>query len=159
MNFNVRKMSGGDRPAWLEMRALLWPHEPSPKHGDAIDKVLASDQAWGFIAESMEGIPIGFAEVMIRNFANGCQTQPVPFLEGIFVKPQFRRQRIGARLVEYLETFLASQGFQEIGSDARIENHLSHLAHQAWGFSETVRVVYFRKSLNNLVRIEPSAVS
>jgi len=150
MNFNVREMNGADRPAWLEMRGALWPHEPSAAHSDDIEKILANDQAWAFIAESLEGIPAGFAEVAIRKWANGCKTQPVPFLEGIFVRPQFRRQQIGARLVEYLEAFLAMRGFQEIGSDARIENHLSHVAHRAWGFSETVRVVYFRKSLSNL---------
>lgn len=73
---------------------------------------------------------------------------PVPFLEGIWVVPQFRRRGISARLIAYLETFVAVRGFREIGSDTSIDNHASQAAHSAWGFSETERVVYFRKSLD-----------
>jgi aminoglycoside 6'-N-acetyltransferase I len=71
----------------------------------------------------------------------------VPFLEGIFVRPQFRRRGIGARLIAHMEAFLVARGFDEIGSDALIDNHESHAAHCGWGFSETERVVYFRKAL------------
>jgi aminoglycoside 6'-N-acetyltransferase I len=46
-----------------------------------------------------------------------------------------------------MEEFLIARGFRELGSDALIENHGSHAAHRGWGFSETERVVYFRKPL------------
>jgi aminoglycoside 6'-N-acetyltransferase I len=42
---------------------------------------------------------------------------------------------------------VAARGFSEIGSDALVENNLSHAAHRSWGFSETERVVHFRKLL------------
>jgi aminoglycoside 6'-N-acetyltransferase I len=48
----------------------------------------------------------------------------------------------------HIEAFLITRGFREIGSDALNENHASHAAHRAWGFSETERVIYFRKALN-----------
>jgi aminoglycoside 6'-N-acetyltransferase I len=44
--------------------------------------------------------------------------------------------------------FLASRGYRELGSDALIDNSASHAAHRGWGFAETERVVYFRKSLD-----------
>ena len=149
MNFNIRKMDASDGAAWIEMRADLWPDEARSAHARSIEAILADDDAWGFIAESIEGVPAAFAELAIRKYANGCDSQPVPFLEGIFVRPQFRRQRIGARLIAHMETFLTARGFHEIGSDALIDNHDSHAAHRRWGFSETERVVYFRKALNN----------
>jgi aminoglycoside 6'-N-acetyltransferase I len=71
----------------------------------------------------------------------------VPFLEGIFVREEFRRRAIGARLVAYAEQFTVARGFTEIGSDAEIANLASHAAHRSWGFGETERVVYFRKVL------------
>jgi aminoglycoside 6'-N-acetyltransferase I len=74
-------------------------------------------------------------------------SQPVPFLEGIFVRPQFRRLGVGARLIAHIEDFVAARGFHELGSDALIDNHESHAAHRGWGFSEMERVVYFRKIL------------
>ena len=95
-------------------------------------------------------VPIGngFAEVSIRKFANGCETQPVAFLEGIWVEPPLRRQGIGRLLVEHIEAFAVARGFREIGSDALLDNEASHAAHRDWGFSETERVVYFRKALD-----------
>jgi aminoglycoside 6'-N-acetyltransferase I len=83
--------------------------------------------------------------VEIRKAANGCDSRPVAFLEGIWVKPEYRRQGAASRLVQYAEAFLAGRGFRELGSDALIDNRASHAAHLAWGFSETERVIYFRK--------------
>jgi GNAT superfamily N-acetyltransferase len=73
--------------------------------------------------------------------------QPVPFLEGIWVEPRSRWRRVGARLIAHIETFLKARGFRELGSDSLIENRVAHDAHAGWGFSETERVVYFRRPL------------
>ncbi len=147
MKLNIRQMGASDSAAWVEMRASLWPDEPTVMHAHSVEATLAGEDAWGFIAESTDGTPAAFAELAIRKYANGCQSQPVPFLEGIFVRPQFRRRGIGARLIAHMEAFLTARGFDEIGSDALIDNHESHAAHRGWGFSETERVVYFRKAM------------
>jgi aminoglycoside 6'-N-acetyltransferase I len=146
MDIRVGLLGAADRSAWAEMRAALWPEETPGEHAHGIDDVLRGDRAWGFIAE-VGGTPAGFAELAIRDYANGCAGRPVPFLEGIFVREQFRRRGIGARLIAYVEAFVAARGFAEIGSDADITNGASHAAHRGWGFVETERVVYFRKVL------------
>ncbi len=147
MTCTVREMNSHDRATWAQMRAALRPDEAPQAGVEGIDEILGADDAWGFVAETAEGVPAGFAEVAIRKYANGCETMPVPFLEGIWVAAQFRRHGIGARLIEHVETFLAARGYREIGSDTRLDNSVSQAAHVAWGFSETERVVYFRKSL------------
>lgn len=129
------------------MQAALWPDEAPGEHAGVIDKLIGRGDAWVFIAETLDGSPVGFAEVAVRDHANGCESQPVPFLEGIYVKGQFRRQGIGARLIECAEALLVAHGFRELGSDTEIDNRTSHAAHLAWRFSETERVVYFRKLL------------
>ncbi len=63
------------------------------------------------IAETAAGTPVGFAEVSIRKAANGCATQPVPFLEGIWVRDADRRQRIGTQIIRHIEIFLAKLGY------------------------------------------------
>lgn len=147
MNFNVRQMDMSDRVAWIAMRGMLWHDESPSAHARAVAAIVADRDAWGFIAESIDGTPAAFAEVSIRKYANGCDSQPVPFLEGIFVEPRFRRRGAGARLIAYVEAFLTARGFNELGSDALIDNRESHAAHHGWGFCETERVVYFRKTL------------
>jgi aminoglycoside 6'-N-acetyltransferase I len=146
MGILVRQMQASDRAAWARMRAGLWPEETEAAHAKMIETLLRSDDAWGFMAE-IDGAPAGFAELAIRDYANGCDIAPVPFLEGIWVSGPRRRQRIGARLIAHIEVFVKARGFCEIGSDTPIDNCASQSAHRGWGFSETERVVYFCKRL------------
>jgi aminoglycoside 6'-N-acetyltransferase I len=148
MDFNIRKMGISDAAVWRDMRAGLWPDDSPSTHARSIKAILTSGDGWGFLAESIDGTPAAFAELSIRKYANGCDSEPVPFLEGIFVRPQFRRQGAGARLIAHMEAFVMARGFQEIGSDALVDNRESHAAHRRWGFEETERVVYFRKVLS-----------
>jgi aminoglycoside 6'-N-acetyltransferase I len=146
-SITVRELTSADHAVWRRMRRLLWPDATGRGHDADIEEILDAEDAWGFIAESADSEPLGFAEISIRKAANGCESQPVPFLEGIWVEPRSRRRRIGARLIAHVETFLKARGFRELGSDSLIENQVAHDAHAGWGFSETERVVYFRKPL------------
>jgi aminoglycoside 6'-N-acetyltransferase I len=145
-------MHAGDLDAWTAMRTSLWPEESRDGHADGIRRLLASDDAWGFVAQLPDGSAIGFAEIAIRKYANGCDTQPVAFLEGIWVDPGHRRCGAGGQLIAHTSAFVAARGFRELGSDTELHNRDSQAAHRAWGFSETERVVYFRKILGAAAR-------
>jgi aminoglycoside 6'-N-acetyltransferase I len=64
-----------------------------------------------------------------------------------YVDPRLRRQGVGTRLIVHVEAFVMARGFGEIGSGTPLDNRPSQAAHRGWGFSETERVVYFRKRL------------
>ena len=146
--FIVRAMTTADETAWAGMRAALWPEENAREHRAAILSMHGHDNAWAFIAETKsDRQPAGFAELAIRPYANGCDSQPVPFLEGIWIAEAFRRQGVGALFINHITAFVIARGFREIGSDTPLDNHVSQDAHRGWGFSETERVVYFRKRL------------
>ena len=83
----------------------------------------------------------------LRPYANGCDGRPVAFLEAIWVAPEARRTGVGRALVDHLGAVARGAGLDELGSDALIDNHVSHAAHRAWGFDETERVVCFRRAL------------
>jgi aminoglycoside 6'-N-acetyltransferase I len=147
MEFIVRQMGASDRAIWAEMRTALWPDETPLTHAKIVHELLGEADSLSLIAEARDGIALGFAEIAVRKYANGCNTRPVAFLEGVWVKSQFRRQGVGRRLLAHAETSLAARGFRELGSDTWIDDCTSQAAHLAWGFSETERVVYFRKIL------------
>lgn len=90
---------------------------------------------------------VGFAKICLRGYANGYTKQPVPFLEGIWVKPEYRQQRIGQALINKITTVLIAKGFEELCYDAEIDNKLSHKAHKNGDVNETERVICFRKEL------------
>jgi aminoglycoside 6'-N-acetyltransferase I len=152
MRLIIREMVAADLGTWAKMRSALWPAETRQAHARAIDSLLAGGNAWGFVAEVQDGAAVGFAEVAIRAYANGCDSQPVPFLEGIWVETPYRRKGIGSGLIEHVELFLVARGFRELGSDTEIDNRASQAAHLSWGFAETERVVYFRKRLGRPMR-------
>jgi aminoglycoside 6'-N-acetyltransferase I len=143
----IRRVSGKGMSAWLSLRRGLWPL-PGSIHRAEMKSLFGKR---GFICLiAWDGKKaIGFAEAMIRPFANGCEWQPVPFLEGLYVEPSYRRKLVGRKLVERVEMWALKKGFRELGSDAYLSDLVSHKAHRAYGFTETERVIYFRKVLKS----------
>jgi aminoglycoside 6'-N-acetyltransferase I len=146
ISITICKAVESDFEKWALMREALWPEANAASHLKELPKFFEDKytQAWMAIDGQKY---IGFAEVSVRRFANGCESEPVPFLEGIWVDEPYRRQHVGQRFIETIEAWARSRGFNEIGSDALIDNISSHLAHTKWGFQETERVIYFRKKI------------
>jgi aminoglycoside 6'-N-acetyltransferase I len=98
------------------------------------------------VAEDPSGL-LGFAEVSIRAYAEGCDSEGVGYLEGWYVLPDARGRGIGARLVAAAEAWARSVGCVEFASDAEVENVSSAAAHRALGFTEVGLIRCFRKDL------------
>jgi len=146
----VRPANVDDAPAWLRMRAALWPEHESASHAGEIDQFFAG-KLWMPLAVliAVEDVrkPVGFAELSIRNYAEDCVTDRVAYLEGWYVIPEARRRGVGRALVAAAEQWARAQGCSEFGSDALIDNESSAAAHRALGFIETVQIRCFRKQL------------
>lgn len=114
-----------------------------------MSELLASpDRFAQFVEYDASGNPLGFVEVALRrDYVNGTTTSPVAFLEGIYVAPEARMRGIARKLFAEAERWAIGAGCVELASDALIENIQSHAMHQALGFEESERVVFFRKSL------------
>jgi aminoglycoside 6'-N-acetyltransferase I len=134
---------------WAAMRQALWPKANPDIHEADIARLLAvPGDAINFIARADDHRPIGFAEAGLRHdYVNGTESSPVAFLEGIFVDPAFRRTGVARQLVDAVENWARQQGCSEFASDTGIANVASQELHNALGFTETQRVVYFRKVL------------
>jgi aminoglycoside 6'-N-acetyltransferase I len=129
------------------MRAALWPDEDVDALADDLQTLLEDPTQVAFVAERDDGRLCGFAEASVRKYANSNDESPCAFLEGWWVDADARRSGVGRALVAAIEDWARAQGFTELGSDALLDNTLGHQAHQALGFEERERVVYFRKLL------------
>ena len=148
MNPIIREAIHQDFPTLSALCHALWPENSQAEHLADLETLTASPDFQAFVAED-QGRLVGFSEVSIRPFANGCDSRPVPFLEGIWVEEKYRRQKVGLLLLKAVETWAQKRGFKELGSDAILENHTSLLAHEGWGFEEMERTVCYRKKLSN----------
>lgn len=139
-----------DVESWAELRVALWPHHSLQHHRAELGRAFLSEsgEAVAFIARNAENEAVGFAEATLRHdYVNGCSSSPVLFLEGIYVRPVDRRKGIARFLCNAVADWGKSLGCVEFGSDALLENSVSHALHTALGFEETPRVVFFRKPL------------
>jgi aminoglycoside 6'-N-acetyltransferase I len=147
----IRPLETRDVEVWAAMRARLWPHadaEDLLREAYAfIEDEAASFLDAAFIAEDDTARPVGFLELSVRDFADGCDSAPVPHVEGWYIEPPARGLALGADLMHAAETWSVERGFSELASDTEVENVASQNAHAACGFEETERLVKFRKSL------------
>jgi len=148
-NLVIRQIQPEDASTWERMRQLLWPSPPGEHAGEIAQFFDAprNNPAEVLMAFAESGEPIGFAELSIRPYAEDCYSGRVAYLEGWYVNAASRNKGIGTALVKAAEEWGRTQGCVEIASDTEIENESSAAAHKALGFSETVRIICFRKSL------------
>jgi len=138
-----------DSADWAELRQALWPSNGLARHAADIAALLAAPgDTINFIARLPDGRAVGLAEAGLRHdYVNGCKTSPVAFLEGIYVAADLRRSGIARQLVAAIEDWARARGCTEFASDTGLGNLESQQMHNALGFSETQRVVFFRKIL------------
>ena len=114
LDVTIREMRGSDKDLWLGMYRKLWPNHTDEALLAEIWRIGTSSKRSAFVDES-EGIALGFAEYALRDYANGCNSQPVPFLEGVWVSDEYRGQGIAKALIEYLMEQAQRAGFKEFG--------------------------------------------
>jgi aminoglycoside 6'-N-acetyltransferase I len=144
----IRKATAEDVEAWLVLRRALWPSTTEERHRAEIAQTLARPvAAAAFLATEAGTPPVGFVEVSLHRWAEGCESSPVGYLEGWYVDPTARGHRIGAALVGAAEAWARERGCTEMASDTGLGNSISHAAHDFLGYEVVAKLVCFRKRL------------
>ncbi len=142
---NIRPLQTLDLLDYHPLRIALWPDSAGDFERE-VSEILNADHLASFVAEQ-DGVLVGFAEVSLRAYAEGCESSPVGYLEGWYVAPTHRRTSVGRRLVEAAEDWARAKGCTEMASNTELHNIQSQQAHARLGYQEVERVVCFRKSL------------
>ncbi|MGO4737501.1 aminoglycoside 6'-N-acetyltransferase [Bosea sp. 2KB_26] len=144
----IETCTAGMLEDWVRLRLALWPDSTVQEHRDAAAGILESLNETAFIAWDGAGAAIGLAEAALRHdYVNGCETSPVGFLEGIYVAPDWRLHGVARALCAAVEAWARGHGCVELASDTGLTNAVSQQAHEALGFEETERGVFYRKRL------------
>ena len=135
-------------PEWAPLRAALWPQASSPElEREAAALLVRKPAAVAFLLRA-DAATVGFAEATVRvDYVNGCWTSPVAFLEGLYVRPEWRRRGAARRLCRAVEAWAGEQGCSELASDTEIDNEASQAMHEALGFAGSARVVCYVKRI------------
>ncbi len=147
----VRPVQKGEGGAWAALREWLWPDadkaELVKEAEPFLDGLKVPTIAAVFLAEE-KTLPLGFLELAVRPFSDGCESRPVPHVEGWYVEPRARGRGVGRALMQAAESWAMQHGFTELASDSDVRNEGSLQAHFRCGFFEMERLVKFRKLLS-----------
>ncbi len=142
----IRAYRDADWDEWLRLSVALFPEYPADDIAAGMREFRRSDGEV-FVAEREDGKLAGYVEVGTRGYADGCDTSPVGYIEAWYIDPDLRRSGYGRALLEAAEEWARNRGYREMGSDARLDNEVSHAAHRHSGYQEVDRVVQYRKGL------------
>lgn len=143
---NIKIAEKADFALLGTLRHQLWPEDTIEAHIKDFTDLAETYGHTAFIAFH-EKQAVAFAEVSLRFYANGCLHRPVGFIEGLWCRDEYRHHGLGERLTSRCEDWARDHGAKELATDAYLDNELAHAAYRKWGFEETERVVYFRKTL------------
>ncbi len=129
-----------------ELANALWGENPQILINEFVKNISKDDIA--YFIKVVEDRPVAFAHCQLRyDYVEGTNSSPVGYLEGIFVKEDFRLRHIASELIEICEKWSKGHGCTEFASDCELDNRGSMEFHLKNGFEEMNRVICFRKSL------------
>lgn len=129
---------------WLDLALQLW---PDCSIADLTEIIQSSRQA-GFLIRNDNRKVVGLMNLSLRyDYVPDATQTPVGYVEGIYVKAEYRHQGVGAALIQYAEQWAYKQGCIELALDALLENPTSHEFYAKVGFRKVERVVFFIKPI------------
>ncbi len=142
----IRKATIEDAPIVAQLATKLWPHHTADEMIGDFEETIQNDNAV-FLCYDKD-IPVGFAQCGLRHdYVEGTSTNPVGYLEGVYVDPPYRKHGYAKRLLAACETWAKEQGCLEFASDCELYNTDSLQFHLNVGFEEANRIICFRKTL------------
>ena len=118
----------------LVMATALWPDDMEAEIRKDVREMLSSKRQAVFIAAE-NGCDIGFVNVSTRKeYVPGATVFPLGYVEGIYVKPSFRRMGAAGQLLEAGEKWALENGCRHMASDTWVWNDASRKFHTGAGF-------------------------
>ena len=143
----IRKAMIGDSRILAELAVQMWDSHTVDKLELEFSETLNDEQSAFFIKDVRE-IPVGFAQCGLRtDYVEGTESSPVGYLEGIFIKEEYRQNGYAKELLCACEMWAKENGCSEFASDCELDNTASFKFHMAMGFEEANRIICFKKKL------------
>ena len=143
----VKEAALADLEKTAALAILLWPENTARALIGEFSEILSAEKGCFFL-KYVQDEPIGFAQCQLRrDYVEGTESSPVGYLEGIFVKEEYRHNGYAKELFDACEKWAKKHGCTEFASDCEIDNHGSFAFHMALGFTEANRIICFTKQL------------
>lgn len=143
----VHKAEKKDLGILADFAVLMWRENSVQELAEEFSGIMGRDDAQFFLAYHQEE-PAGFAQCQLRHdYVEGTDSSPVGYLEGIFVKEEYRHRGYAKELLGECEKWALEKGCREFASDCEADNADSFRFHMGMGFTEANRIICFTKKL------------
>ena len=143
----VMQAARGDAALLGQLACELWPDNKPNEMAGEMAELLEKPEAACFLAFDGE-TPVGFAQCQLRHdYVEGTESGPVGYLEGVYVRENFRKKGCARALLTACEQWAKDMGCTEFASDCELENTQSLAFHLKAGFAEANRIICFAKKL------------
>ena len=150
--FQLQPATRRDVALWKTMRTDLYSGLEEGFHDRDIELILGSRDRACLFVRSPNGDVVGFLEVSLRNVVDGCVGNPVGYVDGIYLVPDYRGLGLGGVLMEAVSAWFTGKGCVEMATDTEIDNEDAQAFWAEMGFEETWRVVQYRKPIQAVRR-------
>jgi len=134
-------------PDWLRMRRELYPDTPKHMHEVEMNEILNQPATQQCFLALKDEKPVGFIEASIRDWAEGCESKNVGYIESVYADEFFRRLGVGEAMCLMAETWARQRGATEMGSDVDVSNDTAFSWHRDMGYQEAGRSIHMIKKL------------
>ena len=143
----IRRMQASDAGALADLALELWPDHGREELAAEFEEFLQAEDAAVFGWQE-GGCWEAFAQCQLRrDYVEGCETSPVGYLEGIYVREPLRGKGVARALLGQCQAWAREKGCREFASDCELSNEDSLRFHLATGFEEAGRIICFTKRL------------
>lgn len=143
----IIKAERKDLPEAAGLAVLLWESHSVSELETLFENLLTNGKT-AFFLKFLNDVPVGFAQCQLRyDYVEGTSSAPVGYLEGLFVKEEYRKQGIGKELLDACEKWAKEKGCREFASDCELENTGSFAFHLNVGFKEANKIICFVKKI------------
>ena len=130
-----------------DLAVIMWDSHSVNELANEFSEMISRGNAQFFLKYE-NGVPVGFAQCQLRcDYVEGSKTTPVGYLEGIFIKEEYRRKGYARELLAACEAWAKENGCREFASDCEANNTGSFRFHKAMNFTEANRIICFIKEL------------
>lgn len=143
----VQRATKDDSRILAEMAIQMWESHTVESLETEFTETL-NDKHSTFFIKYVNSVPIGFAQCGLRtDYVEGTESSPVGYLEGIFIKADYRKNGYARELLLACEMWAKDMGCTEFASDCELNNIDSLKFHIAMGFDEANRIICFKKNI------------
>ncbi len=143
----IYKMTINELKYVAEMASQIWTKHTANELIPELEASISDNNSAIFVKYA-NTTPAGFAQCSLRNdYVEGTNSSPVGYLEGIYVKPEYRNHGYAKELLKECEKWSADKGCTEFASDCELYNTDSLEFHKNCGFTEANRIICFTKTI------------